>query len=537
MRISASISAALGLGIALAAQAPMPVHHEIVTHGVAAQRAFDRGLALDYGFNYAEAEREFRRAAALDPSAPMPWWGLALALGPNLNAPWPSRADELKASDALGTARVLAAKLPPSAEAREEHAYIAALTLRFDCQPRPDYPRIAQSYANAMGRLVASYPDDSDAATLYAAALMVERHNARYGSLAPPLPPWPTILGVLRGVLRRWPGHIGANHFYIHASEGAGDPAQALASARLLEKLQAHGFFGDGHLLHMSAHVYLRTGHYRAAERATLAAAAADRAYLARNPTDVAYAVGYAQHNLSFLVTAASMDGDYATALAAAKQLASSARSTAKAYRSTAANDLAPLRVELSFARWADILADPPPAGASAGEAVFARYARANALAGQGRAQPAVGAMRVFLYALRQSPRVLISVPSMPRFTAENLLRSTLEARVAAAQGHYAFAVTQWKQAIAAQDGLGYREPPAWYPLRESLGSVLLRAGEPAQAAAVFRDCLKHWPNDPRAEFGLAKSLGAEGQHAAAMVAMRAFRAEWKGGPLRLADF
>lgn len=527
----------LVLGCGLAAQAPAPGQHPIATGSPAAQRAFDRGLALVYGFNFKAAQAQFRRAASLDPSAPMPWWGLALALGPNLNAPWPSRASEIQASNDLSTARILASKLPDSPESRKEKAYVAALTLRLTCQPRPDYPKLAANYAAAMGKLAAAYPDDPDAATLYAAALMVERHNQRFGSLAPPIPKIAQILAVLQRVLRRWPSAIGANHFYIHASEGAGRPGQAFASARLLDQLHSHGFFGDGHLLHMPAHVYLRTGHYRAAERSTLAAAIADQDYLAANPTDTAYAAAYAQHNLAFLVVAASMDGDYRTACATAQQLSADARATAVQYPATAARELAPLRVAVRFGRWDDILNDPPAADASVSSKLFAAYARASALAGEGEPQRALQAMHSLRYQLRQVPRLRIGTPPLSRPTAANLLLSTLEARIAAAQGKFDFAAAQIRQAMAAQKSLGYREPPVWSPLGESLGSILLRGGHAAQAEAAFRACLQKWPDDPRAEFGLARALDREGKPASAAAAMRAFQAQWKGGPLRLADF
>ncbi len=528
--------AGLALGCSLAAQTLAPVHHKIATNSLAAQRAFDRGLALVYGFNYQAAEGEFRRASSLDPSAPMPYWGLALALGPNLNEPWPSPAAERQASDALSRARTLAAKLPPSPESREERAYIAALTLRFTCQPRADYPRMASDYANAMNKLSAAYPDDPDAETLYAAALMVERRNARWGSLAPPLPKRDQILAVLENVLRRWPGYIGASHFYIHASEGSGDPARALPSARILDQLDAHGFFGDGHLLHMPAHIYLRTGHYRAAERSTLAAAAADRTYLAANPSDLSYAAGYAQHNLAFLVVAASMDGDYRVASAAAHELAIDANLTAERYPTVVSRELAPLEVDLRFARWQEILDDPPRVDADASLKLFASYARASALSSEERTDPAREAMRTFRYALSRTPQFRVAMPALGPSQGRTLLLDTLNARLAAASGHYAFAIEQLQQAVELQDGFGYREPPVWYPLRESLGAVLLRAGEVSQAEAVFRACLKSWPKDPRAEFGLSKALERQGKTAAAQAAQRAFQREWKGGPLRLEE-
>ncbi|MGH3183970.1 MAG: hypothetical protein ACRDOE_19005, partial [Streptosporangiaceae bacterium] len=283
-------------------------------------------MALVYAFNVQAAERAFREATADDPSAAMPYWGLALAEGPNYNALQPSLAEAQAASDALEKARERAARLPPGPGATEERAYIEALALRFSGAPHPNYPQLEAAYGRAMGALSASYPGDPDAATLYAEGLMEQRAWSLWDANGQPGPDTQTILSVLEGVLRRWPAHLGANHLYIHAAEASSNPARALASAHRLDALAASGgFAGDGHLLHMPAHLYIRIGDFAAAERATLAGAASDRAYVRAHPGDLSYHLGYALHNLSFLVAVASLDGDYPAAISAAQELAAAA--------------------------------------------------------------------------------------------------------------------------------------------------------------------------------------------------------------------
>lgn len=544
--VAGALAAAIGyLAPAAPSQPTGAVHHAILTASAGAQAAFDRGLALVYAFNFQAAERAFHEAAALDAASPMPDWGLALAEGPNLNSPWPDLGRERAASAAIGTAATLAARLPPSAEAGEEQAYVGALLLRFDCSPRPDYPKVAAAYAAAMGKIAAAYPDDPDAATLYAEALMDEIHAAPRTPPGHVLPRMATVLGILDGILQRWPAALGANHLYIHASEGPGNPARALASARILAGLATHGFAGDGHLLHMPAHVFLRTGDYVAAERAALAAAAADRAYLAANPTDTGYAFGYADHNLEFLVDAAAMDGDYRAAAAAAQELAASAEAGAGQYPAAAALAIAPLQVDVRFGRWNAILDEessaPPWTGYSGDQResfhLYQEYARASALAATSGAQPARQAFNQFHEDMFSAPRLLVGVPSLPRGPVMQLLMATLGARLAAVDGAYAFAGGQLRQAVAIEDQFGDRDPPAWYPIGETLGAVLLRAGQAAEAEAALRACLKRWPNDPRALFELSLALRQEGKDAQAASVQQRFHAGWLGGSLSLEDF
>ncbi len=506
---------------------PAALHHAIATRSTQAQSAFDRGLALVYAFNFAAAERAFSQASTLDPSAAMPYWGLALAEGPNYNAMRPGMAMEQAASAALAKGRDLAAGLAPGPETAEERAYIEALTLRFSCAPRANYPQLEAAYDKAMGELSASHPDDPDAATLFAEGLMEQRAWQFWDAAGTPGPETRKILEVLESVLKRWPDHLGANHLYIHAAEASLEPARALASARRLDQLGAGGFAGDGHLLHLPAHIFVRTGDFRAAENATVAAAGSDRAYVRAHPEDVRYRDGYAKHNLSFLVYAASMDGDYSAALRAAEELDDGAPSS---------DPVARLRVWLRFGRWGQILDSALPANASTGTLLYWHYARATAFASDGDAAKAMLEERAIRTVLN-APTVEIGSPAIPKQALHALTISAINGRVAAARGNMAFALQQWGQSVAAGDALGYREPPAWYPVRESLGAMLLRAGEPQKAETVFRDCLERVPGDARALFGAWQALAAHNRPVEAEAMHERFLSAWKGGDLRLTDF
>jgi tetratricopeptide (TPR) repeat protein len=266
------------------------LHHPVSTRNAEAQQFFEQGLVLIYGFNHEEAARSFRRATELDPKLAMAYWGIALAVGPNYNEPEIDVERVKLAYDALKKAQELGS---PSAS---ERAYIGALAKRFSVEPKPDYKRLGKEYADAMGVLYRTYPDDLDAATLYADSLMNIHPWQLWTKDGKPGEGTEEIVAILESVLRRDPNHIGANHLYIHAVEASQHPERALPSAERLSRLNP----SSGHLVHMPAHIYIRTGSYDAAAIANEAAAEADRKYIgANNVKGGVYPHNYS-HNLHF---------------------------------------------------------------------------------------------------------------------------------------------------------------------------------------------------------------------------------------------
>src|SRR5258708_2049698 len=246
-------------------------HHAVTTKSPEAQRFFDQGLALIFGFNHEEALRSFQRAAELDPDCAMAWWGVALSVGPNYNDPDPDMNREKMAWDAIQKARSL------SANASEpERGYIEALATRYTGEPKADLKQLGAFYKNAMGELSKRYPDDLDAATLYAESAMDLRPWQFCSADGKPAEGTHAIVATLESVLKRNPNHIGANHFYIHAVEASQSPDRALPSAGRLDKLAPSA----GHLVHMPAHIYIRTGDYHNAALNNEKAAEIDRQYI-----------------------------------------------------------------------------------------------------------------------------------------------------------------------------------------------------------------------------------------------------------------
>lgn len=521
-----------------------PMHLSVSTANVEAQRFFDQGLAYVYAFNHEQAVRSFRRAAELDPDLAMARWGEALALGPNINAP---EIDREAAVAAAGAARRAVALKQRATEA--ERMYIDAVALRYPADPPTDLSRLAEdmrgravAYSDAMKRLHERYPADLHAATLYAESRMNLRPWKLYTKDGKAEPGTEEIVRALEGVLARDPNHTGANHYYIHAVEASTAPERAMPCAKRLPGLAP----AAGHLVHMPAHVYMRTGDYAAAIEANAAAAKADETLFSsgccgrkqRGPAGF-YPMLYYSHNLHFLAVAAAMVGRSREAADAARRLAANVDSAADTNPIADAFGSMPLLLAVRQAQWGDVLKWPVPAESRPAQRAAWHFARGMAHAAAKDVGPAMEEQGKFL-ALADQKRVA-EVP-MGNNTAGQVFaiaRHLLAGRIAAARGDPAGARAEYQKAVAAQDDLAYDEPPPWPgSARETLGALLLQAGDPTAAEAVFQADLRKLPNNPRSLLGLSEALKARGRQEQAAESNKRFQALWQGGaPPVLADF
>jgi tetratricopeptide (TPR) repeat protein len=371
------------------------------------------------------------------------------------------------------------------------------------------------------------YPSDPDAAALFAASLMNQNPWHLWTIDGQPGPDTKEIVSVLEDALRRWPDHTGINHFYIHTMEGSPVPERALASANRLAALAP----AAGHLVHMPAHIYLRTGDYAAAVRNNLQAVAADKEYHRQQPDPPAGTMGYANHDQHFLAVAAGMDGEFETALNAAKQIQAHVHNEAMAAMYTL--------VLIRFSKWDDILAEPTPDASLEGVTFIWRLARGCAFAAKGQVKEATGEQAAMEQAFSQLP----SGRAFGTFfndwsTLHALADDELAARIATAQGNLPAAIGHWRHAVSVEDKMNFDDVPDWYyPVRESLGAALLRNRQAAEAEQVFRDDLKRTPHNPRSLFGLYLALDAQRKTTAANEARQSFETAWKGKePPRLED-
>jgi len=502
-------------------------HHPIATANPEAQKFFDQGFSLVYGFNHEEAVRSFQQAARLDPNAAMPYWGIAWALGPNYNLDLDDpRA--LQAFEAIQKAKVLSAAGPA-----HEREYIDIMAGRYAADPKADRSALARTYSRAVRELMRRHPDDLDAATLYAESLMNLRPWKLWTLEGKPAEDTLEIVAVLESVLRRNPNHLGANHYYIHTVEASPDPARALPSARRLETLAP----AAGHLVHMPAHIYARTGDQAGAAAANQAGADADRVYLKTAAADGFYGLAYFPHNLHFLADSHMMQGREADARRAADELADRVAPHAQMMPMIESMMVTPLSVLLRFGRHDEILKVPEPAADRPVVTAWWHFARGVALARLGRIDDAV----THRTALARASGL---VPDTAMFGGTGLesARSilglaaiVLDARLAWARGDQVAAIGNWTRAVLAADRVAYDEPPIWfYPLRESLGAALLLANRPVEAERVFRQDLERHPRNPRSLFGLRESLVKQGKQADAGWVERAFDDAWKNADVKL---
>jgi len=507
------------------------LHHPVSTKSTQAQQFFDQGLRYIYAFNHDEAARSFRHAGELDPNLAMAYWGVAEAVGPNYNDP--ASDDRFKvAHEAIQKAVDLSASASPS-----EKAYIQAMASRFPADDPAQRRKNAEAYHDAMREVVKQFPDDLDAATLFAESGMNLHPWGLWHPDGTPEEGTQEIAATLESVLRSDPNHMGAVHYYIHTVEASPSPERALAGANRLASLAP----GAGHIVHMPAHIYIRTGDYEAAVKTNQEAAAADRAYIKASGAQGIYPMMYYSHNLHFIAMCAAMNGNYAEAQKNAEMLAAHVGPHVKDMPPLEGFMTIPIAVNVRFHRWDDILKMPQPSPDMKVTTGFWHFARGMALAGTGKATEAEAEYKMVSDAETATPPD--AVFAMPVYNkAKDIMKiakNVLGAQIAGAKKDSNGAIVQLREAVAIQDTLKYSEPEDWFfPVRESLGAALLMTGDNAGAEKVFREDLDRHPRNPRSLWGLNQALKAQGRDYDAAFVQKQFDAAWKGtGPgLRVED-
>jgi tetratricopeptide (TPR) repeat protein len=502
------------------------LRHTVSTSNSEAQEFFDQGLRLIYAFNHDEAEHSFAHAAELDPKLAMAYWGIAEAVGPNYNDP-ASDDRYMKAHEAIQKALELSANASPS-----EQAYIQAMAKRFP-GPGVDRRKAAEDYHDAMREVARRFPDDLDAATLFAESGMGLHPWGLWHNDGTPEAGTEEIVRTLESVLRRDPNHLGAVHYYIHAVEASPNPERALAGANRLASLAP----AAGHIVHMPAHIYIRTGDYDAAVKTNEQAAAADRSYIKASGAQGIYPLMYYSHNLHFIAIAGAMEGNYKQASEAAKMLVDHVGPHVKEVPPLEAFMTVPMAVKLRFSRWKEVLNTPAPAADMKVASIFWHYAQGMALASTGKLTEAQAEYKIV--ADTESATAPDTIFSMPfnNHTKDilQIAKNVLGAKIAVASKDYKGAIPMLQEAVAVQDRLNYGEPPDWYfPVREALGATLLLNGDAAGAEQVFRADLDRNPRNPRSLFGLKQALKAQDRDYDASFVEKQFSTAWKGGSNQL---
>lgn len=499
------------------------IHHPVSTKNQQAQKYFDQGLALLYGFNHNEAAKAFANAAKQDPDLAMAYWGVALVNGLNYNVP--EFPDGLTvAKENLKKAQALAEKASTS-----EQSYIAALGKRYGSD-EPAEKREA-AYSEAMRGVMESNVDDLDAATLYAETLMNLAPWQLWTKDGKPGANTERVIAILEGVLRRNPRHTGANHYYIHAVEASNHPERALVAADRLRDLK----LSAGHLVHMPAHIYLRTGDYVSAADINVVAADADRAYIKRSGAKTGlYPWFYYSHNIHFQALADAMVGRYASARKAADMLVTNVESAVKELPPVEMFLPVPTYILVRFQKWDEVLQKPEPDKAQLLNHAMWQWARGMASASKGDAKASERQLKAL-----QAERAKVPAEAMVDKNSLAILLELAEHVLAAKQArmnkNYADAQSHYEAAAKIHDNFNYIEPPEWpFPVRESLGGMLLINGKAQAAEKVFREDLQRNPRNGRSLFGLVESLKAQGKADAARLVEMELREAWKYADTKL---
>jgi tetratricopeptide (TPR) repeat protein len=490
----------------------------VTTDSPRAQLFVNQGLNLAFGFNHAEAGRAFREAARLDPDCAMCYWGQALVLGPNINAPMAPEAEV----DAQRLAQKAVA-LSGNATEREQ-AYIRALAKRYTGDAN-DRVAADRAYAEAMHEVMLQFPDDLDAAVLWAEAQMDTRPWDYWMPDGTPQPGTLELVAVLESVMVRSPGHPQALHLYIHAMESTDTPEKAEAAADRLAYLMP----GAGHIVHMPAHIYQRVGRYADAAAANVRAIAADERYIAQCRAQGLYPMGYYPHNIHFLWFAATAEGRSEVAIDAARKVASKiSDETLAGMPMLGMFRVVPYYALTRFGHWDAMLAEPAPPASDRFVTGIWHYARGLALVAKGNLDAADAELQQ-VREIAADPRLdytLFSPNTAARILA--IAPAALGGELAAARGNYDAAIASLSQAVRLEDSLVYTEPAEWnYPPRLALGAVLLDAGRPHEAEAVYWENLRNHPDNGWALHGLHEALLAQGKNEQAAVIESRFKVAW----------
>jgi tetratricopeptide (TPR) repeat protein len=498
---------------------------KVTTESADAQRWFDQGIQLLYGFNHDEAIRSFERAAELDPSCAMAWWGSAYARGMHINNPEMGEEQSRLAHEAAqkGVAAL-------DSESPVERALVLAVSQRYQWPAPEDRSELDQNYADAMEIVWHQFPNDPDVGALFAESLMNLQPWDLWTADGAPKGRTMEIVAVLERTMAKCAHHPGANHFYIHAIEASPWPERGTDAAERLQALVP----GSGHLVHMPSHIFIRVGRYLDAAAANQRAIAADEAYFALAPPPAFYSV-YFLHNAHFLAYAAMMEGRYETALAAARKIERTVPPEFLKEYVTVADGFLPttLHVLIRFGKWDDVLAEPEPESwrlVSRAERHFARSVAFSALGKTSDARREIESLdqvaEDFTDEWKVGNNLAIDVITVARTMAEGEL--------AYREGRSDEAFARLREAVELEEQLSYDEPPGWMqPVRHALGALLMADGRDGEAEEVYRADLERHPNNAWSLLGLQRALEQQGKTREAMTLAPAVQSAWARADVR----
>ncbi|MEJ0034370.1 MAG: tetratricopeptide repeat protein [Bacteroidota bacterium] len=495
------------------------LHYRITTRDSSAQKFFDQGLRLVYGFNHVEALRAFKEASRLDPSCAMAWWGQALTLGPNIND-WNPKDREAMALQAVTKAKELSI-----AASQKEKDFILAMAFRYDGNVHDDRSKLNEAYSGAMQKLSTKYANDSEALVLYADAIMTSMPWDYWNKDGSPKPLTSLARTALESAMKKFPRHPGAHHMYIHLVEASAKPADANHSAEFLETAMPSA----GHIVHMPSHIYVRTGEYERSNKVNRLAIKADEEFLSRSADQGFYRIGYYPHNIDFLSYGALMNGQSVTAISESNKLA---------YQMKSLKEIIPVYYDyftgvplvafVRFGKWNDILALPLPDDRFYHLSTLHHYARGTAFIRTSNLDEAKKELSkldslVKLDTLKNVAVMFNSAEQIAQVGAR-----LLKGELLIAEGKSDEGLAALKSAVEAEDNLRYNEPQDWrLPARHFLGAALFEAGRYDEAQKIYEQDLVNNPENGWSLRGLANCQQKTGKTADAAHTVKRLERAW----------
>jgi len=500
------------------------LNHPVTTQVPLAQKFFNQGLSYLYAFNHAEAIRSFNKAAQLDPDCAMAYWGMAHAYGPNINMPMTEEAEKL-AFDAIQKANALISKV-----SRHDAAYIGALALRYDNKP-DDQAASDSVYLRAMKQVMLDYPEDPDAQTLYADAVMNTFAWQYWEAGGKFKPKAKEVLTILEDVIHKNPNHTGAHHLLVHLVEGSDQPSLGLKSANTLAGLMPRA----GHIVHMPSHIYIRTGSFDRAAQSNIQAIGVDEEIYGQALPEGAYAMYYG-HNIHFLYFTANMLGKKKLSLTTARKLSSKIPKD-QLEKNLYAQEFTNVTYYslIRFGEWEEMLKMPDPGSKFPYMQSMWHFGRGLAYIRKGEISQAKEESRLLDSLSKLEVLQTLYASLDPVSKTVTIADKVLQGELKLNNGRVEEGLTDLRQAVLLEDQMIYNEPPTWpIPVRQFLGAALLNNKKFPQAEQTFRDDLERHPENGWSLFGLERSLEAQARNPEALAVAGRFKKAWKESDITL---
>ena len=472
---------------------------------------FEQGINMYYGFHIIEALASFSKSTKFDSSFAMGYWGMALAYGPNINDFGYSASPE--ALVAMHKAKDLSNNCTAV-----EKGLIDAMQVRYSADTTQTREHLNRLYADEMKKVYINFPESIDAAALYVDALMVQHPWDLYDKNYQPKSWTPEIVSTLENILKKFPDHPGASHYYIHAVEASAHPEKALAVSEKLAMLMP----GVSHVVHMPSHIFIRSGYYNLGEQTNEKAVKGYYDYLEKYPAVANNAPLYLIHNLHMQATCANMDGTFAVAMKSSLDCKNSFDSSWQALPDYMGIFIqyvymTPYLTLIRFGKWDDILNTPESPSTLVYANLLWHYGRGMAYARKHDFANATLQLDTLQQEL-QNDQLKAPAPSYanPGIAGAEVAEKILQGVIAEEQNNLPSSITFLKQAVTAEDSMIYNEPKDWvHPARQYLGRVLLKAKKYAAAEQVYKEDLTINPHNGWSLTGLAIALDKQNKRTA----------------------